>query len=205
MKSLLIIVLTAGFLWAQSVYKLTPGTKDNKIILEVENASNEKEMNGIKVYLSKQVSALAFQQSEQTIDKVESKTSKDVEFIFDVERAVDVNKTDTLKFVINSGSGSWVKEILIGYELPIDYKLEQNYPNPFNPTTTIEFSIPKEGKYLLRVYNILGQVVKTLVDKNLEAGYHKLLFDAGELSSGVYFYTLSGTDVNLVKKMIVMK
>lgn len=205
MKSFLVMVLMAGFVSAQTIYKVIPGTKDNKIILTVENASNETEMTDIKAWIVRPLSALNFQQSEQTIDKIESQSSKDVEFIFDVNRTIDVNKTDTLMFVINIGSGSWTKEILIGYELPVDFKLEQNYPNPFNPSTTIEFTIPKEGKYLLRVYNILGQVVKTLVDNNMEAGYHKLIFDAGELSSGVYFYSLSGTDVNLIKKMIVIR
>jgi len=205
MKSFFIIVLMTGFVSAQTIYKVIPGTKDNKIILTVENASTETEMTDIKAWILKPLSALNFQLPEQTIDKIEKQNSKDVEFIFDVDRTADVNKTDTLMFVINSRLGNWAKEILIGYELPVDFKLEQNYPNPFNPTTTIEFSIPKEGKYLLRVYNILGQVVKTLVDKNIEAGYHKLIFDAGELSSGVYFYSLIGTDVNLVKKMIVMR
>jgi len=205
MKSFLLLVLMTGFVSAQTIYKVIPGTKDNKIILTVENASTETEMTDIKAWILKPLSALNFQLPEQTIDKIEKQNSKDVEFIFDVDRTADVNKTDTLMFVINSRLGNWAKEILIGYELPVDFKLEQNYPNPFNPTTTIEFSIPKEGKYLLRVYNILGQVVKTLVDKNIEAGYHKLIFDAGELSSGVYFYSLIGTDVNLVKKMIVMR
>ena len=204
MKTLLMALITC-VISAQTVYRVTPGTTDNKIILTVENSSDESDMTGIKAAVSKQFSTFNFQISEQKIDRVEKHGSKEVEFAFDVNRIVDVNKTDTVRFLINSNRGSWVKEILIGYELPRDFKLEQNYPNPFNPSTTIEFSLPKEGKYVVRIFNILGEIVRTLDDKYFDAGYHKILFDATELSSGVYFYALSGSKVNLVKKMILIK
>lgn len=204
MKTLLII-LTAGVLSAQTVYKVTPGSKDNKIILTVENESNESVLTDIKTSLLKQSSTINFRQSEQLIEIIDKQDSKEVEFTFDVNRIVDVNKTDTLQFLISGKAGSWSKNILIGYELPAVFKLEQNYPNPFNPSTTIEFSIPKEGKYLLRVYNILGQCVKTLADQKYEAGYHKTVFDGSNLTSGIYFYSLTGEGLNSVKKMILMK
>lgn len=86
-----------------------------------------------------------------------------------------------------------------------DYKLEQNYPNPFNPITTIQYSIQREGFVQIKVYNILGQEVKTLVNMNQAPGNYKLIFDASSLSSGVYLYQINVNDYQMTKKMILMK
>ncbi|MHB9039384.1 MAG: choice-of-anchor A family protein, partial [Melioribacteraceae bacterium] len=89
--------------------------------------------------------------------------------------------------------------------VPTEFKLAQNYPNPFNPTTTIEFAVPKAGVYSLKVYNVLGEEVANLVDNQLSVGQHKVNFDASRLASGMYIYRLSGSNVNISKKMILMK
>ncbi|MCF8243329.1 MAG: choice-of-anchor A family protein [Melioribacteraceae bacterium] len=89
--------------------------------------------------------------------------------------------------------------------LPVEFDLKQNYPNPFNPTTTIAFSIPEAGMYSMKIYNILGQEVATLLNNDIDAGNYELKFDASQLSSGIYIYTLTGKNVNLTKKMILMK
>ena len=89
--------------------------------------------------------------------------------------------------------------------LPTEYALEQNYPNPFNPTTNIKFSIVDAGRYMLKVYNILGQEVATLVNGELNPGNQVVTFDASRLASGIYIYQLSGNNINLVKKMMLMK
>jgi hypothetical protein len=88
---------------------------------------------------------------------------------------------------------------------PDNFVLHQNYPNPFNPSTTIQFVVPDAGKYVLKVYNMLGQEVATLVDNDLSSGLHKVNFDANNLSSGIYLYKLAGSKVNLSKKMILRK
>jgi hypothetical protein len=75
-------------------------------------------------------------------------------------------------------------------ELPREYQLEQNYPNPMNPSTTINYTLPNRSHVTLTVFNTLGQSVSTLVNGEMEAGYHKVRFDASGLSSGVYFYRL---------------
>ncbi len=90
-------------------------------------------------------------------------------------------------------------------DIPVKFALQQNYPNPFNPTTTIEFSIPKAGFYSLNVYNILGQKVATLINSNLNSGYHKVQFNGSNMASGVYIYQLSGKNISIIKKMILMK
>jgi len=89
--------------------------------------------------------------------------------------------------------------------VPKKFSLSQNYPNPFNPSTNIEFSVAKTEMISLIVYNILGQQVKVLVNREVNAGKHIVNFDASSLASGIYFYKLIGSSVNLTKKMILMK
>jgi hypothetical protein len=90
------------------------------------------------------------------------------------------------------------------------YKLEQNYPNPFNPTTTISYAIPllggaRGGLVTLKVYDVLGSEVKTLISKELEAGYHSIDFNASDLPSGVYFYQLRAGSFIETKRMLLLK
>ncbi len=85
------------------------------------------------------------------------------------------------------------------------FMLKQNYPNPFNPSTTIEFYLPESGKYSLKVFNLFGQEVAEPADKEFSAGVHKVSFDAGKLASGTYIYQLLGRNLNISKKMILIK
>ncbi len=89
--------------------------------------------------------------------------------------------------------------------VPTRYQLAQNYPNPFNPSTVIEFSLPKAGMTVLKVYNLLGQEVATLVNEELGAGTYKTSFNATHLSSGTYIYTLTSADQVISKKMLLVK
>jgi beta propeller repeat protein len=88
---------------------------------------------------------------------------------------------------------------------PIDYLLEQNYPNPFNPNTTISWQIPKDGLVTLKIYDVLGREINTLVNEELNAGKHTVVFDASGFSSGVYFYQIKAGDYIATKKMILIK
>jgi M6 family metalloprotease-like protein len=83
--------------------------------------------------------------------------------------------------------------------LPKSYALEQNYPNPFNPTTTIRYSLPQDAEVTLKIYNVLGQEVKTLIDDTQAAGYKIAEFNTNTLASGVYFYRLEATGIGEVK------
>jgi hypothetical protein len=89
--------------------------------------------------------------------------------------------------------------------MPEEMRLSQNYPNPFNPQTTIEFSIPESGYAELKVYNVLGEEVSTIVSGQLRRGDYTLLFDGKNLSTGVYFYQLTAGKFQEVKKMILMR
>jgi len=90
-------------------------------------------------------------------------------------------------------------------DLPLTFDLRQNYPNPFNPTTTIDFTIPETGYATLKVYNLAGEVVSTLVDGMVERGLNSISFDAGALSSGVHFYTLECAGLLSTRKMVLVK
>ncbi|MBI2427918.1 MAG: T9SS type A sorting domain-containing protein [Ignavibacteriales bacterium] len=89
--------------------------------------------------------------------------------------------------------------------IPGKFALEQNYPNPFNPTTTINYSIPLNGLVSLKVFNILGQEVMSLVNTEQTAGNYQVTFNANTLSSGVYFYRIDAGSFSSVKKMMLMK
>ena len=90
-------------------------------------------------------------------------------------------------------------------EIPTKFELSQNYPNPFNPTTVIKFAVPKAGNYHLSVYNILGQKIMSLVDDQLQAGFHSVTFDGARVASGIYIYSLEGENVNISRKMLLIK
>lgn len=92
-----------------------------------------------------------------------------------------------------------------GFALPSTYQLLQNYPNPFNPSTEIEFTIAQEQHVTLKVYNVMGQVVETLVDGQLPQGRYKKMFDASKLASGMYLYELKAGTFLQVNKMLLMK
>lgn len=87
--------------------------------------------------------------------------------------------------------------------VPKDYKLSQNFPNPFNPATNIQFAIPVSGHVKLTVYNVAGQQVATLVNGIISAGTYQVDFDARNLSSGIYFYSLQAGSFKQVKKMLL--
>lgn len=93
----------------------------------------------------------------------------------------------------------------LGNILPGGFRLEQNYPNPFNPSTRIEFALPKQEFVVLRVYDILGREVATLVNETQPAGAYRVTFDAKNVPSGTYFYSLKAGSFNQTKTMVVVK
>ncbi|MCB0293616.1 MAG: T9SS type A sorting domain-containing protein, partial [Calditrichaeota bacterium] len=89
--------------------------------------------------------------------------------------------------------------------IPDRYYLSQNYPNPFNPITQIRFGLPRQSNVTLKIYNILGQKVKTVLDAKIQAGHHIMIFDATDLGSGVYFYRMQAGRFRKSHKMILLK
>ena len=89
--------------------------------------------------------------------------------------------------------------------LPTKYELDQNFPNPFNPTTNIRYNIIKASKVTLKIYDILGREIKTLVNTEQAPGRYTVTFDAQNLSSGVYFYRINAGSFNATKKLMLLK
>jgi hypothetical protein len=90
-------------------------------------------------------------------------------------------------------------------EIPAGYDLKQNYPNPFNPVTSIEFALPESKLVTLSVYTPIGQEVAVLADGKMDAGLHKVSFDASNLPGGIYFYKISAGDFTMTRKMSLVK
>jgi hypothetical protein len=120
---------------------------------------------------------------------------------------------ETVEFMKSLGSYlsaddfSQIMTMVKGVEsVPTEFGLAQNYPNPFNPTTTIEYQIPVAATHVaLRVYNVLGQTVATLVDEVKEAGSYTARWDASQMASGVYFYRLEAGDYSATRQLVLMK
>jgi hypothetical protein len=115
-----------------------------------------------------------------------------------------------LKQVDFDGTFEYSNVVQVEVSVPTVFALEQNYPNPFNPSTTINFSLPVDSKVSLKVFDVLGQEISTLVNGNLVAGSHTVNFNASTLNSGVYMYRIEatgndGTNFTSVKKMILTK
>jgi hypothetical protein len=134
-------------------------------------------------------------------------------------KAIDERKQDHYVYILNHLTNAWKfamnvmganlnKEGVEGEDnltVPTEYSLDQNYPNPFNPSTTINYQLPANNHVSLKVYDILGNLVSTLVDEEMEAGYYSINWNASQLASGIYIYRIiSGTYVS-TKKMILMK
>ncbi|MBN2570824.1 MAG: T9SS type A sorting domain-containing protein [Ignavibacteriales bacterium] len=92
-----------------------------------------------------------------------------------------------------------------GNNIPNKFRLEQNYPNPFNPTTTINYSVPENSMVKIKVYDVLGKEIETLVNSEHSVGNYSVEFDASNLTSGIYFYKLITENYIETKKMILMK
>jgi hypothetical protein len=121
--------------------------------------------------------------------------------------------TDTMIFAGAENSGVWQRTIsdittsvnAYSAETPNGFYLQQNYPNPFNPSTVIGYRLLVNGFVTLKVYNILGKEVATLVNETKNAGSYQVTFNAGKLASGVYFYKLQAGAFTNVKKLLLMK
>jgi Secretion system C-terminal sorting domain len=137
----------------------------------------------------------------------------------EIGKALLESKQDNYVYIYNHFTNAWkFAENILGANLkkessdnstevliPSKYDLSQNYPNPFNPSTTINYQLPENNHVTLQIYDIIGNLVTTLLDQDMEAGYHSTTWNAGNFASGVYFYRLvSGTFVS-TKKLLLMK
>ncbi len=214
MKKLLLLFLLIfeGLSYTQTVYDVIPGTNGNRIIITLENESKISGAKNVAVKLVHSSTALFFKNSSQVVKNLNASEEKDVIFSFDIKRNVESNKKDTISFAIIGIGINMKKSFVINYTAPKEYALSQNFPNPFNPTTTIRYDLPFDSKVSLKIYDILGNEVKTLVENEQSAGYKEIKFNGSSLASGIYIYRLianspSNQQANFVsiKKMMMIK
>jgi hypothetical protein len=185
----------------------------NTIELAVGNTSNAS-AELVKVELTNAPAWLKFTEKAVTVATIKSKEEQPATFTFSVGKTAAVNKEQTLTFAITDKNGQkWTKDITIKVSPPSKYELFQNYPNPFNPATTIEYQLPGAGTHFnvsLKIYDMLGKEVTTLVNEQQEPGFYQKTFDARNYATGVYIYRLIATDElnsrhTLQKKMLMVK
>lgn len=110
-----------------------------------------------------------------------------------------------LKQIDNDGQYEYSPEVEVSLNAVSDYSLKQNFPNPFNPTTKIEYSIPTDNNVEIKVFNVLGVEVATLLNEQRQAGTHSIEFNSDALPSGIYFYKINSGKYSEVKKMILLR
>jgi hypothetical protein len=189
---LLAAVMQPGI--AQTVYQLPFASSDNSIQLTVANTSTVP-LSGVTIEATGLPGWLRFKETRQSLGLLKGKQEIPVLFTFSVDKAAPVQKSHTLKFVVSAPTGEkWTKEITVAVAAPEKFQLFQNYPNPFNPATMISYQLPTDSRVSLKIFNLLGQEVATLVDGQRLAGHHEERWDARGFASGMYVHQLSLSD-----------
>ena len=179
---------------AQNAHTIPFASSSNSIELAVANESTIP-ISAVKVEVTNVPPWLRFSATEQRIALIKANQEILALFPFSVDKTAPVSKDHTLRFIITAPTGErWTKEITIAVAAPERFELLQNYPNPFNPTTTIAYQLTSASRASLKVFDLLGREVVTLVDGDRTAGYQYEAWDASRFSSGMYVYQLTATD-----------
>ncbi len=186
MKSLhCMLVLLVSTALSQEAYKIPFASAGNTIELAIANTSSATATK-VTAEAVDAPSWVKFGQRIVAIERVGPSEERSATFTFSLDKLAPVNQQQSLSFVIKSATGeNWTKEIKIQVAPPEKFELFQNYPNPFNPTTTICYQLTNDSKVTLKIYNLLGQEVLTLVDGQKQAGYHQEIFNASRFASGM--------------------
>ena len=180
----------------------TAAFSENEVDLNWTTAS---ELNNLGFEVERKIEneewrTIGFVEGKGTTTEIQNYTFMDD--LFNVSSSILYYRLKQIDF---DGSFEYSEVVEVEINLLSEFSLSQNYPNPFNPTTTIGFSIPQKSNVTLKVFDVLGNKVHTLIDEDMEPGYHQVEFDAKDLTSGIYFYKLqTGTFVE-TKKMILLK
>jgi len=205
---LLLAVMQCGF--GQTVYQLPFASSGNSIELTVSNTATIP-LAGVKIEATNVPSWLKFTATEQRIALLKAQQEMAATFTFSVDKSAPVQKSQTLKFILSAPTGEkWTKEITVAVSPPDHFELFQNFPNPFNPTTIISYQLVADSRVTMKIFNLLGQEVATLVDGQRQAGYHGERWEARGFASGTYIYQLllideKGNRQIARKKLVVLK
>ncbi|MCF8316991.1 MAG: T9SS type A sorting domain-containing protein [Ignavibacteriales bacterium] len=127
------------------------------------------------------------------------------EYTFIDENPLAGNLQYRLKQIDTDGEYEYSPAVEVYLEVPADFSVKQNFPNPFNPTTKIEFLIPSDNRVKIIVYDVLGMEAAIIIDEHRQAGRHIVEFNAGNLSSGIYFYKVVSGNYSEIKKMTLLR
>jgi hypothetical protein len=198
------ILITASILYCQP-YEIPFNSKGNVIELSVNNTTNT-DFNDVMVEVESAPDWIKFSSKKIEITKVPQSKEMIAKFLFDAHHTTNTDQSSDIKFKITTNEGrEFFKTISIKSSIPDKFELNQNYPNPFNPTTKITFTLPKDSKVNLSVYNILGERVVELVNEEKKSGYYEYDFDGSRLASGMYIYKIQTSEFSSVKKMLLLK
>jgi len=174
--------------------------RDGEVLLEWKTAT---ETNALGFYVER---------GDVRSDLIQAAGNSDIENVYTyVDKNLDNGVVYSYNLITVDMDG---KEVVANAEpvsatpmahVPTAFALHQNYPNPFNPVTEIKYDVPKNSHVTLKVYNVLGAEVATLVDGDQKANFYTVSWDAKDLASGVYFCTLTAGDFKAVKKMVLLK
>ncbi|NWG27412.1 MAG: T9SS type A sorting domain-containing protein [Ignavibacteriaceae bacterium] len=194
----------------QAVYELVPGSKNNLVELSFSNKSkNEKQTVSITVQEAPEW--ITFSNDEVNIENINSLRKETAQFSFNVSENAPLGEEGKIIFrITKDNAGVITKTYNIRITAPEIFEVYQNYPNPFNPTTTIKYSIPQDAFVSIKIFNVLGEKITELKNKEMKTGIHKTIFNASSFSSGFYFYIVEakgsdGTKYFDSKKMILLK
>lgn len=209
LKYLLFVIFTFSTL-AQTTYELQTGSKNNLFELSISNNTSNL-MQSVKVFVQDKPEWINFAKSEITLGEINRLQKQTTQFYFDVSENAPVGEESKITFRITNSNGVGFNKIYnIKVTAPTIFEVQQNYPNPFNPSTTIKYSIPQDAFVSLKVFNVLGEQVSELINKEIKTGIHEVTFNADNLSSGFYFYLVEvkgvdGTKYFDAKKMVLLK
>jgi hypothetical protein len=220
MKNLIIALLfTSASLFADgdinnpseqtNAYKIPFSSTGNEIELTVANTSAIN-LDSVIVKINNAPQWIRFTSNSLSILNLKGKEEKEALFSFSVDKTAPVGTETNLSFSIISSKGQqWNKEIKVKVAAPEKFELFRNYPNPFNPETIISYQLPVTSKVELKIYNMLGQEIATLVNTTQSPGYYPISWNAHGYSSGMYIYQIDaqGNDgqrhVQRMKMMMV--
>ncbi|MFA6598131.1 MAG: T9SS type A sorting domain-containing protein [Ignavibacteriaceae bacterium] len=166
-------------------YKISPGTREGDTA-KVYVGSDSTDANGVAI-----ISYTLPQDSVASTHTITAVYTGDANYS-------PQSGTGTLTYTLTGVENNQAN-------IPTKFALTQNYPNPFNPTSTIRYDIPKTSFVKISVYDILGKEIKVLVNEEKNPGHHEIIYDARELASGIYFYTIRTAEFTQSKKMILLK
>jgi hypothetical protein len=198
------VLLSTTSLAQTTRHAVEPGSKGNTITLEVINQLATP-LTDLAVAISAGPAWVKITGST-TGNELPANSTGEAVIGFDVlSRARSREDGDIVILISSNGTPLAQKTISLTVAPPTIYKLSQNYPNPFNPTTTIEYQLPVDGHVSLKVYDLLGREVATLVNEQQTADYYRAEFTATNMASGAYFYRLQSGGYTATKRAMITK